>query len=66
MHARTKFLVGGALVLGTAGYLMVTSINETATYYLTPQELAAKVAKDSSFVETGVTVGARVGDKQGT
>ena len=60
MHPRTKFIIGGALVLGTAGYLMATSINETATYYLTPQELAAKVAKDSSFVETGVKVGARV------
>ena len=27
--AKTKFLIGGALVLGTAGYLMATSIKET-------------------------------------
>ena len=60
MRPRTTFIAGGALVLGVAGYLMVTSISETATYYLTPGELAAKVAADSSFVETGVKVGARV------
>lgn len=60
MKARTKFLIGGALVLSTATYLMASSIQETATYYLTPGELAAKVAADPSFVETGVKVGARV------
>jgi len=27
---RTKFLAGGLLVLGTAGYLMATSIRDTA------------------------------------
>ena len=36
MKARNKFLIGGALVLGTAGYLMASSITETAQYYLTP------------------------------
>jgi cytochrome c-type biogenesis protein CcmE len=60
MNARTKFIIGGALVLGTAGYLMASSINETAQYYLTPGELATKVAADPGFVETGVKVGARV------
>ncbi|HEX3160481.1 MAG TPA: cytochrome c maturation protein CcmE [Gemmatimonadaceae bacterium] len=60
MKARSKFLVGGALILSTAGYLMASSIEETATYYLTPQELATKIAADPSFHETGVKVGARV------
>ncbi len=60
MKARTKFLFGGALVLGSAGYLMASSINETAQYYLTPTELAAKVTADPRFVKTGVKVGARV------
>lgn len=60
MNARAKFLIGGVLVLGTAGYLMASSINETAQYYLTPGELATKVASDPTFVETGVKVGARV------
>ena len=60
MKAKTKFMLGGALILGSAGYLMAGSINETAVYYLTPGELAAKVAADSSFTQTGVKVGARV------
>lgn len=60
MNARSKFLIGGAVVLGTAGYLMASSISETAQYYLTPVELASRVAADPGFVETGVKVGARV------
>jgi len=60
VKARTKFMLGGLLVLGTAGYLMASSIQETAVYYLTPGELAAKIASDSTFYETGVKVGARV------
>jgi cytochrome c-type biogenesis protein CcmE len=53
MTARTKFLIGGALVLAT-------SIEETGTYYLTPTELATKIQKDPTFYGTGVKVGARV------
>jgi len=57
---RFKFLIGGTLVLGTAAYLMVSSIEETAQYYLTPTELASKVEANPRFVNTGVKVGARV------
>jgi cytochrome c-type biogenesis protein CcmE len=53
-------MIGGLVVLCTSGYLMASSIESTAVYYLTPGELAAKVAVDSSFVEMGVKVGARV------
>ena len=60
MKARNKFLIGGLLVLGSAGFLMASSIEETGQYYLTPGELATKVQKDPSFRETGVKVGARV------
>lgn len=60
MKARTKFLIGGALVLSTAGYLMASSIKDTGVYYLTTSELAQKVAADPTFYETGVKVGARV------
>jgi cytochrome c-type biogenesis protein CcmE len=60
MKARSKFVVVGAIVLGTSGYLMTSSIKETGTYYLTPTELASKVASDPSFYGTGVKVGARV------
>lgn len=57
---RTKFLAGGALVLGTAAYLMASSIRDTAVYYLTPAELSAKTVSDPTFFNTGVKVGARV------
>jgi cytochrome c-type biogenesis protein CcmE len=60
MKARTKFILGGALVLGTAGYLMASSIKETAVYYLTPGELSAKTVADPTFYDTGVKMGARV------
>lgn len=60
MKARTKFLIGGALVLGAASYLMASSISETGTYYLTPSELATKVAGDPTFYDTGLKLGARV------
>lgn len=60
MKAGTKFIIGGAFVLGTAGYLMASSTAKTATYYLTPAELSAKVNEDPTFYGTGVKVGARV------
>ncbi|HVF40146.1 MAG TPA: cytochrome c maturation protein CcmE [Gemmatimonadaceae bacterium] len=60
MKARTKFIFGGVLLLGTAGYLMASSIRDTAVYYLTPGELSAKTTADPTFFETGVKVGARV------
>jgi len=60
MRARTKFIMGGILVLGTAGYLMASSIGETGMYYLTPGELTAKVKGDPTFFDTGVKMGARV------
>jgi len=60
VKARNKFLLGGVMVLGTASYLMASSIEETATYYLTPAELAGKVSANPRFVNTGVKVGARV------
>lgn len=60
MQPRIKFLIGGAIVLGTAGFLMAGSIKETAVYFLTPAELQAKVVADPGIRETGVKVGARV------
>lgn len=60
MKARTKFLIGGALVVGVAGYLMASSIEDTGVYYLTPTELSTKVAADPGFYDTGIKLGARV------
>jgi cytochrome c-type biogenesis protein CcmE len=60
MQARNKFLIGGAIVLGTAGFLMAGAIKDTAVYFLTPAELQAKVIEDPGIRSTGVKVGARV------
>ncbi len=60
MKAQTKFLIGGALVLGTVGYLMASGIKETGVYYVTPSELATKIGRDNSFYNVGVKMGARV------
>jgi len=60
MKPRTKFLIGGGLVLGLAGYLMASSIKETGVYYLTPAELATRIQADPTFTNAGVKVGARV------
>ncbi len=60
MRAGTKFIIGGALVLATVGYLMATGIKETGVYYLTPSELATRIQNDHSFYNVGVKMGARV------
>jgi cytochrome c-type biogenesis protein CcmE len=60
MKPRTKFMIGGAVVLGAAGMLMASSIKETGEFYLTPTELDARVAADPGFRTAGVKVGARV------
>jgi cytochrome c-type biogenesis protein CcmE len=60
MRARTKFIIGGSLVIITVGYLMASGIKETGVYYLTPTELAVKIGTDHSFYNVGVKMGARV------
>ncbi len=60
MKARSKFLIGGLLVMSTAGYLMASSARETAVYYLTPTELQTRLAADPSFREVGMKIGANV------
>src|SRR4029079_9615499 len=60
MKPRTKFIIGGALVIGTASYLAASAIRDTGVYYLTPAECASKTPPDPRFYETRVKVGARV------
>ena len=60
MHPRTKFVLGGAVVLGAAGVLMAGAIKDTGIYFLTPNELHAKVLEDPTLVGTGLKVGAKV------
>jgi cytochrome c-type biogenesis protein CcmE len=60
VKARTKFIIGALIVGSTSGYLATSSIKDTAQYYLTPTDLAAKVQSDSRFIDKGVKVGALV------
>jgi cytochrome c-type biogenesis protein CcmE len=60
MKPRTKFLLGGAVVLGVAGYLVASSIRETGVQYLTPTELSSKMKSDPQLADVGIKVGARV------
>jgi len=60
VNARGKFILGGALILGTVGYLMASGIRETGVYYLTPAELSARIEQDRSFYNVGLKMGARV------
>jgi cytochrome c-type biogenesis protein CcmE len=60
MSARARVLIGAALVVGTVGYLMASGIKDTGVYFLTPSELAGRVAADPSFYNVGVKLGARV------
>lgn len=60
MNPRIKFLIAAVLVAGTVGYLMASGIKDTGMYFLTPTELAQRVAADPSFRNVGVKLGARV------
>ena len=60
MRARTKFILGAALILGSVGYLMASGIKETGVYFVSPTELAEKVEQDPSIRDVGVKMGARV------
>ncbi len=60
MRARAKFIVGALLISASVGFLMASGIKETGVYFVTPSELAAKVAADPSLHNVGVKMGARV------
>jgi cytochrome c-type biogenesis protein CcmE len=60
MRPRTKFMIGGVLVLGTSGWLMASSIQQTKEYYLTPSQLVSRLKADPAFKGADVRIGARV------
>ncbi|HEU4800200.1 MAG TPA: cytochrome c maturation protein CcmE [Gemmatimonadales bacterium] len=57
MKAGTRFLIGAGVIAAAVAWLMVQGVRETGVFYLTPTELASKVAADSSFYDLGVKVG---------
>ena len=60
MNTRSKFLLGGLMILGTASFLAAKSTAATAQFYLTPHELAERLRADDSFRANGMKVGGRV------
>ena len=61
MKAGYKFILGAGLIVASVALLIAQGVKETGVYFLTPAELAAKTAVDSTFVENvGFKVGAMV------
>jgi len=60
MKTRSKFLLGGLMILGTASFLAAKSTAATAQFYVTPHELAERLKADDSFRKHGMKVGGRV------
>jgi cytochrome c-type biogenesis protein CcmE len=61
MQAGRKFIIGAALIVGSVGFMIAEGVKQTGVYFLTPAELAAKTAADSTFVENvGFKLGAKV------
>jgi cytochrome c-type biogenesis protein CcmE len=61
MQAGRKFIIGAALIVGSVGFMIAEGVKQTGVYFLTPAELAAKAAADSTFVENvGFKLGAKV------
>jgi cytochrome c-type biogenesis protein CcmE len=60
MQPRNKFIVGAVVIMSSVGFLMASGVKETGVYFVTPMELAEKVAEDSSLHNVGIRMGARV------
>ena len=60
MQPKHKFLAGAALIAAAVGYLMVSGVRDTGVYFLTPVELAQRVASDTTIHSVGIRMGARV------
>ncbi len=60
MKKQSRFLAAAAVLVGVVGYLAVTGMRDSMTYYYTPAELVAKVAADPSVHDAGARVGGRV------
>ena len=60
MKAGHKFLLGASLIVASVGFLIAEGVKETGVYFLTPSELAARTATDSTFYDVGLKMGAKV------
>ena len=60
MRAGTKFLIGALVIVAGVAGLIVSGVQQTGVYFLTPTELMAKTREDPSFHDVGLKVGAHV------
>jgi cytochrome c-type biogenesis protein CcmE len=60
MQPKHKFVAGAVLIATSVGYLMISGVRDTGVYFLTPAELAQRVASDTSIHSKGIRMGARV------
>ena len=60
MTAGTKFLLGASVIIAGVAGLIITGVQETGVYFLTPTELVARTQSDPSFHDVGLKVGAHV------
>lgn len=55
-----KFLVGGGVIVASVAILMFQGVRQFGQYSLTPSELAARVARDSTLYNVGLKMNAKV------
>ena len=61
MKKQSRFVAAGVVLCGVVGYLMVTGMKDSMTYFVTPHELAQRLSADPAFAQdAGVRVGGRV------
>jgi len=60
MKPRSKFILGAVAIATSVVFLMASGVKDTGVYFVTPMELAEKVAEDSSLHDVGIRMGAQV------
>jgi cytochrome c-type biogenesis protein CcmE len=57
LKARSKFLIGGIIIVMVVGYLIVSSIGGSTAYYLTIQEVKAQGPSERTVRVAGIVAG---------
>ncbi len=60
MKPGTKFLIGALVIVAGVSGLIVTGVQETGVYFLTPTQLVSRTTSDPTFHDVGIKVGAKV------
>jgi len=57
LRARSKFIIGGAIIVLAVGYLIVSSIGGSTAYYLTVEEVMADGPSEQTVRVAGNVIG---------